>query len=71
MLLCHQMGCTSFPAMRTVNDIVYPTCREACQALGILEDDQEWETTLHEAEGTATPAELRTLFAHILTFCQV
>ncbi|GJZ61535.1 DNA helicase [Tanacetum coccineum] len=71
MLLCHQKGCKSFPEIRTVNDIVYPTCRAACQALGLLEDDQEWENTIKEAACTATPAELRTLFAHILTFCQV
>nr|GEX75019.1 DNA helicase [Tanacetum cinerariifolium] len=43
----------------------------ACQALGILEDDQECEITFQEAACSATPAELRTLFAHILTFCQV
>ncbi|GJV23191.1 DNA helicase [Tanacetum coccineum] len=71
MLLCHQKGCRSFPEIRKVNDIVYPTCRAACQALGLLEDDQEWENTMREAACTATPAELRTLFAHILTFCQV
>nr|GEU98546.1 DNA helicase [Tanacetum cinerariifolium] len=71
MLLCHQKGCKSFPKIRTVNDVVHPTCRAACQALGLLEDDQEWETTMTEAACTASPAELRTLFAHILTFCQV
>ncbi|GKD09178.1 DNA helicase, partial [Tanacetum coccineum] len=36
MLLCHQKGCRSFPEIRKVNDIVYPTCRAACQALGLL-----------------------------------
>ncbi|GJV69191.1 DNA helicase [Tanacetum coccineum] len=41
MLLCHQKGCTSFPGIRTVNEIVYPTCRDACEALGLLQDDQE------------------------------
>ncbi|GKE82321.1 hypothetical protein Tco_1552321 [Tanacetum coccineum] len=71
ILLCHQKGCKSFPEIRKVNDIVYPTCRAACQALGLLEDDQEWENTMKEAARTATPAELRMLFAHILTFCQV
>ncbi|GKB18933.1 DNA helicase, partial [Tanacetum coccineum] len=68
MLLSHQKGCTSFPGIRTINDIVYPTCRAACEALGLLEDDREWETTLKEAVVTATPAELRTLLAHILSF---
>ncbi|GJZ46665.1 DNA helicase [Tanacetum coccineum] len=71
ILLCHQKGCKSFPEIRKVNDIVYPTCRAACQALGLLEDDQEWENTMKEVARTATPAELRMLFAHILTFCQV
>nr|GFD51379.1 DNA helicase [Tanacetum cinerariifolium] len=55
----------------TVNGIVYPTCRAACEALGLLEDGQEQEITLQEAALTATPTELRTLLAHILTFCQV
>nr|GEW04593.1 DNA helicase [Tanacetum cinerariifolium] len=71
MLLCHQKGCRSFPEIRKVNDITYLTCRAACQALGLLEDDQEWENTMKEAACTATPAELQTLFARILTFCHV
>nr|GEZ91148.1 DNA helicase [Tanacetum cinerariifolium] len=71
MLLCHQKGCRSFPNIRRVNDIIYPTCQAACQALGLLEDDQEWETTMKEVACTATPAKLRTLFAHICTFFQV
>ncbi|GJZ20343.1 DNA helicase [Tanacetum coccineum] len=57
MLLYHQTGCRSFLGIQTVNDIVYPTCQAACEALGLLEDDQEWETTLQEAALTATPAE--------------
>nr|GEX89602.1 helitron helicase-like domain-containing protein [Tanacetum cinerariifolium] len=59
------------PCIRTVNDVVYPTCQAACEALGLLENDREWEITLEEAAFTATPTELRTLLAHILTFCQV
>nr|GEW59309.1 hypothetical protein [Tanacetum cinerariifolium] len=31
MLLCHQKGCKSFLGIRTVNDVVYPTCRVACE----------------------------------------
>ncbi|GKF66479.1 hypothetical protein Tco_0192996, partial [Tanacetum coccineum] len=71
MLLCHQKGCKSFPGIRTINDVVYPTCRAACEALGLLENDKEWEITLEEAALTATPVKLQTLLAHILTFCQV
>ncbi|GJT86156.1 DNA helicase [Tanacetum coccineum] len=54
MLLCHQKGCTSFPGIRTVNTIVYLTCCAACEALGLLQDDREWEITLEEAALTAT-----------------
>nr|GEU99212.1 DNA helicase [Tanacetum cinerariifolium] len=71
MLLCHQKGCKSFLGIRTVNDVVYPICRAACEALGLLENDREWEITLEEVALTATPVELRTLLTHILTFCQV
>ncbi|GJS83717.1 hypothetical protein Tco_0750258 [Tanacetum coccineum] len=41
MLLCHQKGYKSFPCIRTVNDVMYPTCRAACEALGLLENDRE------------------------------
>ncbi|GKB15919.1 DNA helicase [Tanacetum coccineum] len=41
--------CTSFPGIRTVNSIVHPTCRSACEALDLLQDDREWEVTLTEA----------------------
>nr|GEW17398.1 DNA helicase [Tanacetum cinerariifolium] len=71
MLLCHQKGCRSFPAIRTINDVFCPTCRATCEALGLLEDDREWEITLKEAALSAMPTELRTLLAHILAFCQI
>ncbi|GJQ94768.1 DNA helicase [Tanacetum coccineum] len=71
MLLSHQKGCRSFREIRTVNGVAYPTCRAACEAMGLLGNDNEWETTLEEASLTATPTELRTLLAHILTHCDV
>ncbi|GJY19437.1 DNA helicase [Tanacetum coccineum] len=71
MLLCHQTGCTSFPGIHMINNIIYPTCRAACEALGLLQNDREWEVTLQEAALTATPAELRTLLAHIFAYCEV
>ncbi|GKE42288.1 hypothetical protein Tco_1469572, partial [Tanacetum coccineum] len=71
LLLCYRTGWRIFPEICTINDVVYPTYRSVCDALGLLEDDQEWEITLQEAALTATPVELRMLLAHILTFCQV
>ena len=71
MLLCHQKGCRSFEDLRKVNNVVFPTYRAACQAMGLLEDDKEWDTALQEAAISATASELRTLFAQIILYCDV
>nr|GEV64822.1 DNA helicase [Tanacetum cinerariifolium] len=71
MLLCHQKGCRDFWEVQTVNGIFYPTYKVACQALGLLGDDKEWEITFEEACGSATPEELRSLFSHILLYCDM
>nr|GEZ43415.1 DNA helicase [Tanacetum cinerariifolium]GEZ44980.1 DNA helicase [Tanacetum cinerariifolium] len=51
MLLCHQKACKDFWEVQTVNGIFYPTYRAACQALGLLGDDKEWEIAFEEACG--------------------
>lgn len=71
MLLCHQKGCMSFPGIRTVNNQTYPTNRAACEALGLLGNDQEWLTALDESTVSATSSELRSLFVQLLIFCDV
>ncbi|GJV32063.1 hypothetical protein Tco_1392463 [Tanacetum coccineum] len=71
LLLCHQIGCRTFEDIRTVNRRLYPTFRAACEALGLLGDDKEWHIALEEASFSSTGHELRTLFAHILIFCDV
>ncbi|GJY86884.1 DNA helicase [Tanacetum coccineum] len=71
ILLCHQKGCKSFEDIRTVNDRVYLTFRDACEALGLLGDDKEWDTALMEACFSSTPTELRNLFVQLLIFCEV
>lgn len=71
LLLLHQKGCTSFPSIRTVNGHVYETNREAAEALGLLENDQEWCIAMEEAAATASSTELRALFVKILVFCDV
>nr|GEU29095.1 DNA helicase [Tanacetum cinerariifolium] len=42
--------------------------RAACQALGLLSDDKEWEIAFQEACGSVTPEELRFLFSHTLLY---
>nr|GEX63010.1 DNA helicase [Tanacetum cinerariifolium] len=71
MLLCHQKGCRDFWEVQTVKGVFYLTYRAACQALGLLGDDKEWEISFEEACGSATPEELRFLFSHILLYCDV
>lgn len=69
-LLLHTVrGPTSFEHIRTIDGVVHPTYREACQVLGLLEDDQHWDRTLTEASATSPASQIRTLFAIILTCC--
>ncbi|GJX91670.1 hypothetical protein Tco_0344996, partial [Tanacetum coccineum] len=71
MLLCHQKGCKSFMDICTINGVIYPTNKAACQALGLLGGDQEWIGTIQEAALSATLFELRKLFFQILLFYDV
>ncbi|GJY61331.1 DNA helicase [Tanacetum coccineum] len=71
MLLCHKKGCKSPDEVRTINGQLLPTYRAACEALGLLGDDKEWDVALEESTVSATSAELRMLFAQILVYCDV
>lgn len=71
-LLLHEVrGPTSFESLRTINGVVQPTFKSACKALGLLEDDQHWRTTLQEAALCQSPFMMRELFTILLVFCQV
>lgn len=60
---------TSYEDIRTVNDIAYPTFREACYPLELLIDDKEWNDCIVEALGWTTSSQLWRLFASILLYC--
>jgi hypothetical protein len=64
-------GATSFENLRTINGIIYPSFKEACIALGLLQNDEEWDQCLKEAEQMQTGIQLRKLFAILLLFCEV
>ncbi|KIH60924.1 hypothetical protein ANCDUO_08810 [Ancylostoma duodenale] len=69
-LLLHTIrGPTSFADLKTVNGELCETYKEACQRLGLLEDDQHWDVTLSEGCLTCFPSQLRNLFAIIITCC--
>ena len=69
LLLTVVASATSFAHLRTVNGIRFDTYKEACFALGLLEDDQEWNICLQEAGEMQTGYTLRMLFATILFHC--
>lgn len=60
-------GATSFRDLRTVNEKVYNTYKEACDALGLLKDDKQWHVAMSENVVHAMPLQLWELFVHILT----
>ncbi|GKE49318.1 hypothetical protein Tco_1480576 [Tanacetum coccineum] len=56
MLLSHQKGCKSPIEVRTVNGQILLTYRAACEALGLLGDDKEWDIALEESAVSASSA---------------
>ncbi|GJW50960.1 hypothetical protein Tco_0092311 [Tanacetum coccineum] len=45
--------------VQTIKDVFYLTYKAACEALGLLGDDREWETTLEDACASTTFEQLR------------
>jgi hypothetical protein len=71
MLLNIVKGPRSFEEIRTANDVLYPTFKSACYALGLLDDDKEWHECLNQALHWASGKQLRELFITMLIFCEV
>ncbi|KAM3685737.1 hypothetical protein ACB098_11G143300 [Castanea mollissima] len=71
MLLNVIKGPRSFKEIRTINNVVYPTFRSTCYALGLLDDDKEWHEALNHASCWASGKQLRELFVTMLIFCDV
>jgi len=68
-LLLNVKGATSFEHLRTVNNILCDTFRDAALALHLLEDDREWDLCLKEASSFKFSKSLRHLFCVILVNC--
>nr|GEY99683.1 DNA helicase [Tanacetum cinerariifolium] len=60
------IGCKTPTEVRTINGYVLPTYKAACEALGLLGDDKEWDIALEQSTISASSAEVRTFFAQIL-----
>jgi hypothetical protein len=46
MLLNVIKGATSYEDLRSIGGVLHPTFKDACQALGLLGDDNEWREAL-------------------------
>jgi hypothetical protein len=71
MLLMFVSGAMSFVDIRTFQNTVYETFREACEAHGLLEGDNEWNLLFDEAVVSASASQLRQLFVTIVVHCPV
>lgn len=71
MLLHVVRGPASFAELKTIEEEVCETYREACLKRGLLEDDYHWECALQEACATQSAAKARQLFCILLTACSV
>lgn len=66
ILLTLQKGCDSFESIRTVGGVLYSTFRDACEALGFMEDDRDYVDGIKDASEFGTGHHLRNLFVRLL-----
>jgi hypothetical protein len=71
MLLNCIKGATSYEHLWTVDGIEHDTFKDACIAMGLLVDNNEWHQALEEASIWALGRQLRDMFASMLMFCEV
>ncbi|PIN09959.1 DNA helicase PIF1/RRM3 [Handroanthus impetiginosus] len=71
MLLNIVKGPECHDDIKTVNGVLYSTYKEACNALGLLGNDDKWHRTIQEAAQWQTRHQLRELFVTMILFCEV
>jgi hypothetical protein len=69
LLLIVIPGVTSFEHLRTVDDIEHLMFQVTCRAMGLLQDDAEWDTCMREACINQDVKRLRNIFVTLLLFC--
>ena len=62
-------GATCYADLRTIDGQCHQTFQGACEALGLLQDDNEWDNALTDAAATQMCPQIRELFTTLLLFC--
>lgn len=70
-LLLNVPGIKGWEHMRTVNGILYPTFKEACQKLNLMRDDQVYIAVFDEMKNMNTPGAFRKLFCSTILMAVV
>ncbi|CAN0924943.1 ATP-dependent DNA helicase PIF4 [Linum grandiflorum] len=71
LLLTKIPGAMSFNDLRTVNGTLYNDYQQACQALGLLATDDEWNEVMTEVSHWGMAPLIRTTFVSLLMFRHV
>ncbi|XP_059288087.1 uncharacterized protein LOC132041391 [Lycium ferocissimum] len=69
LLLMNVRGPKSYKDLRTVNEVLYNTFREAAEKRGLLHCDNNLTECMVEAVSYQMPCSLRRLFATLLVYC--
>ncbi|GBN94979.1 hypothetical protein AVEN_9900-1 [Araneus ventricosus] len=69
LLHAHVPGATSFKFLRTVDNVIYDTFKQAAFYRHLLNSDEEWDHCLHDASTYQKPKKPCQTFAFILYFC--
>ncbi|CAH1446995.1 unnamed protein product [Lactuca virosa] len=67
ILLNKVKGPTCYGNIRTVNETVYESYKDACYALGLLDDDREYISSIYETHHWATVSFCGSLFVMLIT----
>ena len=66
----HCRGKASFKELMSVDDRMYDSYQEVCRILGLLSDNQEWNTVLTDSSANMFCPQIRAMYITILMFCQ-
>ncbi|KFM73062.1 hypothetical protein X975_04048, partial [Stegodyphus mimosarum] len=69
-ILLHRVrGPTSFKDLKIVNSLAHRTYLEACEAQGLLENDNHWNETMEEAAQCRSPDKITEIYATLISSC--